>query len=358
MIARTLALLGCLFTSACATTSRSHLSLPTPAVVNDVRVEITGVLRAGAFGGVAGFQGLATNTSSEPLQFCTVTLDLADAAGVKVGQAMATTQHIAPGGSWKFDAYSTATVGSSVERVQVVDVTTNKSLFTGFRRQTVATGAPFNQEAAAKLTPGITTLPEAEAALGSAPTATSRQADGSALATWSHVVVQGTDIHGDRVEILFDSNGRMVRIVNQSKLGNGTRATVPVSTPASRTSASAAVDRDALATRIEHAIQATGEQRAIAGAATDPFSFSIELHRPKADGTFEWMLQETSFVHCVAGNMYTGVALYRVGLVAGEPRIVVRGALRSKSYEVVWESWPDGLSRAGSPAPKSIEFDH
>lgn len=63
-------------------------------------------------------------------------------------------------------------------------------------------------------------------------------------------------------------------------------------------------------------------------------------------------------VHTVAGIFPEAMALYRVGLVAGEPRIVLRGKLNSRIYEVVWESWPDLQRRAGSPAPTLLEFDH
>ncbi len=64
-----------------------------------------------------------------------------------------------------------------------------------------------------------------------------------------------------------------------------------------------------------------------------------------------------AFVHTVAGNLKDGLALYRVGLVAGEPRIVLRGQINSRRYEVLWESWQDGWRRAGSPVSQWIEFD-
>ncbi len=97
-----------------------HLDLPAPAVVHDVRVELTGVLRRGGIGGrIAGFRGVATNTSEETLRFCTITFELLDPAGAKIGNAMATTTHLAPGVVWKFDAYNSVTPVGTLGRVGI-----------------------------------------------------------------------------------------------------------------------------------------------------------------------------------------------------------------------------------------------
>jgi len=123
--------LAAVFVPACATVPL-NLDLPAPAVVHDVRVEVTGVLRHGGIGGgVAGFRGVATNLGEETLSFCTVTLELLDPTGAKIGNAMAATQHLASGVPWKFDAYNAGTIRTTLDRVTIADVRTDKSLFAG-----------------------------------------------------------------------------------------------------------------------------------------------------------------------------------------------------------------------------------
>lgn len=128
--------------------------------------------------------------------------------------------------------------------------------------------------------------------------------------------------------------------------------------PSSHTSVTIPITGDEQADRVERAIALTGEKRLVAGAATEPFNVIIQLAELKSDGKFKAIFQEVAMVHTVAGNITEGIVLYRVGLVAGVPRIVLRGKLNSRIYEVVWESWPDNQRRAGSPAPMLLEFDH
>jgi len=255
------------------------LDLPSPVVVNDVRVELTGVLSHYGRGGVGGFRGAATNTSDEALTYCIITLELLDPSGAKIGDAMATTTHLDAGQTWRFDAHNANTISSPVDQVRVAQVQTNRSLLAGLVKPRGNPGAPSGRS-------------------GGAPTQT------------------------PKVESL------------------------------------AAPAADEQADRVERAILRIGETRPVAGAATEPFRFTIQLAKPKDDGTFAANFQEVAFVHTVAGNLKDGVALYRVGLVAGEPRIVLRGKMNSRRYEVLWESWQDGWRRAGSPASSWIEFDH
>ncbi|MCK6445515.1 MAG: FxLYD domain-containing protein [Planctomycetes bacterium] len=255
------------------------LDLPSPVVINDVRVEVTCVLSHYGRGGLSGFSGTATNTSGEALSYCIVTLELLDPSGAKIGDAMATTTHLAAGQTWRFDAHNANTITSSVERVRVAQVQTDKSLVAGIARQ--------------RATGGAARAPKPEVA-------------------------------------------------------TSVSETQPV------TSSSA----DEQADRVERAILRVGETRPVAGAATEPFPFTVQLAREKSDGTFEASFQEVAFVHTVAGNLKDGLALYRVGLVGGQPRIVMRGKMNSRRYEVLWESWQDGWRRAGSPVSQWIDFDH
>lgn len=264
--------------SSCATVA-PKLALPAPVVVNDVRVEVTGVLKHYGLGGIGGFRGAATNQSSEPLSYCVITLELLDPSGAKIGDAMATTTHLDAGQTWRFDAHNANTISSPVDRVRVADVRTDRSLIAGLKKQRSALGA-----AKVQSSDGATRTPQVKS--------------------------------------------------------------------------SAASPADAQADRVERAILRVGETRPVAGAATEPFKFTIQLAQPKDDGTFSANFQEVAMVHTVVGNLQDGVVLYRVGLVAGEPRIVLRGKLYSRRYEVVWETWPDNQRRAGSPVSTSIEFDH
>jgi len=255
------------------------LDLPSPVVINDVRVEVTGVLSHYGRGGLSGFRGTATNTSGEALSYCIVTLELLDPSGAKIGDAMATTTHLAAGQTWRFDAHNANTIASSVERVRVVQVQTDKSLLAEIARPKGTGGAA----RAAKLE-AATSVSETQPAITSTA--------------------------------------------------------------------------DEQAARVERAIERVGETRPVFGAATEPFSFTIQLAKQKEDGTFAANFQEVAFVHTVAGNLKDCVALYRVGLVAGEPRIVLRGKMNSRRYAVLWEAWPENWRRAGSPVSEWITFDH
>ncbi len=255
------------------------LDLPSPVVVNDVRVELTGVLSRYGRGGVGGFRGVATNTSDEALSYCIITLELLDPSGAKIGDAMATTTHLDAGQTWRFDAHNANAIAAPVDRVRVAQVQTNRSLLAGLVKPRGNPGPPSGRSGVA-------------------------------------------------------------------------------ATQAPTVDAPAAPSADEQADRVERAILRIGEIRPVAGAATEPFTFTIQLARPKDDGTFAANFQEVAFVHTVAGNLNDGVALYRVGLVAGESRIVLRGQLNSRRYEVMWESWQDGWRRAGSPVSQWIDFDH
>lgn len=277
-----LLLAGTLVLAAVATSCSAvapQLDLPSPIVVNDVRVELTGVLTHYGRGAVGGFRGAATNTSDEVLTYCIITLELLDPSGAKIGDAMATTTHLDAGQTWRFDASCANSIASPIEQVRVAQVQTNRSLLAGLVKP--------------RGNPGARSDPSEVA-----PTQT------------------------PKVDALAD----------------------PVA--------------DEQADRVERAIQRVGETRPVFGAATEPFTFTIQLAKQKDDGTFDANFQAVAFVHTVVGNINDGVALYRVGLVAGEPRIVLRGKMNSRRYEVLWESWEDGWRRAGSPASTWIGFDH
>ncbi len=192
----------------------SRIQLPAPAVVHDVQVEVTGVLRTGGIdGGIAGFRGVATNQSREALQFCTITFELLDPFGAKIGNALASTQHLASGVAWKFDAYNAGTIETTIDSVALADVQTDRSLLAG-----ISSGG-FDPAALQRLKPGETTLTEAVEILGAEPMAKNYGADGSTTAMWSRVLVKGTNVDSRQATVLFDHEQRMVRILNETRVG-------------------------------------------------------------------------------------------------------------------------------------------
>lgn len=107
---------------------------------------------------------------------------------------------------------------------------------------------------------------------------------------------------------------------------------------------------------VEDKLAELGEKRQVAGGATAPSVFFFELSKPLEDGSYSWAVQEVPMVHVVAGTLETGIVIYKVGLVADQPVIVCKTSLGSGIYDVVWENWPDGQKRAGSPAPNQLQF--
>lgn len=207
--------MACLTLLGCAAVP-AHLNMPAPSTIHDVRVEITGVLRSGGIGGgIAGLRGVATNVGDETLQFCIVTLELLDPSGAKIGNAMATTQHLSPGVPWKFDAYNAGTIRSAIDRVTLVAVQTDKSLFEG-----IAKGKAYDPSGLARLKPGETTLAQATDLLGAEPTAKNYGNDGSITAVWSAVTVNRSNIQSRQTAILFDTGQRMVRILSETSTGS------------------------------------------------------------------------------------------------------------------------------------------
>ncbi len=106
------------------------------------------------------------------------------------------------------------------------------------------------------------------------------------------------------------------------------------------------------AEQIETAIsQATGDLRPIRGTNTAFFPVTIQLVEY---GYSTPVPREVQMVHTVAGEYRSGFTIYRVGFVGGEPRIVLRGEMGNNNYQVVWESWPEGMRRAGNPPSQLI----
>lgn len=80
---------------------------------------------------------------------------------------------------------------------------------------TACTTPRFDPAAARRLQPGVSTLSDAEKVLGT-PTARSAAANGGSLVQWMDI--QGSPLgrgYGAHIAILFDSDGRMVRLTHE-----------------------------------------------------------------------------------------------------------------------------------------------
>lgn len=116
------------------------------------------------------------------------------------------------------------------------------------------------------------------------------------------------------------------------------------------------LDVNVRADLIEAKLLELGESRLVAGAATPATTHAFELSKQKSNGDWQWGLQQVAIVHVIAGNINSGIALYKVGFVAGQPTIVCKTEMGSKVFDVIWEQWPDGKKRSGSPAPSRLKF--
>ena len=75
-------------------------------------------------------------------------------------------------------------------------------------------GAQFDPNLADRLQPGVSTVQDAAQLLGR-PSAESRLANGEALMQWQYVTGTMVGGRGSHLAVLFDSNGRMIRIVHK-----------------------------------------------------------------------------------------------------------------------------------------------
>ena len=98
----------------------------------------------------------------------------------------------------------------------------------------------------------------------------------------------------------------------------------------------------------EKAIRGTGENRELEGLGTAP-TLHMELSLVRPDGSR--IERRVGFVQCVVGaapgkRKAQQLVLYRVGLIDGQPCMVLSGKANSDVYKVVWEAWADGMRRA------------
>lgn len=95
--------------------------LPAPYERNGVRVSIQGFYKQGI--SVVGLTGTAENVSGKDLSVCSLSFDVVDADGVKVGDAIATTQGLTAGQKWRFQAVFTTPFRTTFKAIRPGKVT-------------------------------------------------------------------------------------------------------------------------------------------------------------------------------------------------------------------------------------------
>lgn len=83
-------------------TAVSEIEYPAPFKSHGLRVEVEGVYRT--YRTVTGLVGKATNTTKRDKGNCILTFEVLDSGGNKVSDAIATTQSLRAGATWKFQA--------------------------------------------------------------------------------------------------------------------------------------------------------------------------------------------------------------------------------------------------------------
>jgi hypothetical protein len=115
--------------------------------------------------------------------------------------------------------------------------------------------------------------------------------------------------------------------------------------------------RRARASLIENFIRRFAmESGPIFGADTDTFPVTWTMVLPQSDGSLEVIYQEIDVAHAEVDTEYGRKLLYRVGMIAGTPHILLRARNISKRFEVLWESWPGNMRREGDPPSKYIRY--
>lgn len=101
---------------ACGCSSRPAFKAPAPYEDSGVRVELDGYYRQGF--DIVGLIGTATNVSGQELSPVLLTFDVVDKEGVKVNEAIASTNSLAVGQKWRFNAVFTSPFSTKINEVR------------------------------------------------------------------------------------------------------------------------------------------------------------------------------------------------------------------------------------------------
>jgi len=89
--------------------------LPAPYTQQGIQVTVDGFYRQGM--SIVGLSGIAENVGSRSWSVCTISFDVMDAEGVKVGDAVAFTNGLAVGQKWRFQAAFTIPFGATFKSI-------------------------------------------------------------------------------------------------------------------------------------------------------------------------------------------------------------------------------------------------
>jgi hypothetical protein len=160
-----------------------------------------GLYRDG-YGTVVGISGIATDVSAGDLTLCQLTFDVLDASHAKVSNAVAATNGLKAGQSWKFQAVFTTPFSVQFTSIAPGTVTAIAA---------VQIGHKFDATRLSQLHDGVSRFSDAVAIFGK-PTTETNYSDGRHLAQWMYQ--EGSSLV--HIAILFNAEVVMIRVTQRS----------------------------------------------------------------------------------------------------------------------------------------------
>lgn len=106
--------------SACVLPS-PKIDLPAPYEQDGLQISVDGFYKIGT--SYVGLTGTAQNVSGKDLTMCSITFDIVDSMGAKVGDAIANTQGLRAGQEWRFQALFTTAFATTFKGIRSGRVT-------------------------------------------------------------------------------------------------------------------------------------------------------------------------------------------------------------------------------------------
>lgn len=100
---------------------RPKIDLPAPYEQDGLRISVDGFYRRGM--SYVGLTGTAENVGSKDYTTCSITFDIVDSMGAKVGDAIAHTQGLRAGQEWRFQALFTTAFATTFKGIRAGRVT-------------------------------------------------------------------------------------------------------------------------------------------------------------------------------------------------------------------------------------------
>lgn len=192
----------------------SQIKMPPPYTQGALHIALDGLWRD-VSGNVSGVSGIATNVSGHDLLLCSVSLNLLDDAGVKVTEALATTNGLQLAQQWRFQATFSNPFSTTFTSI-APGVTT---CLPSPRASRVEMGHSFDLAKADQLIPGVSTETDAKILLDEPISITTNPKNGHQLLIWQYFdsTGVGTNIF-EKLAISFDKDGKMIIIIQRVKI--------------------------------------------------------------------------------------------------------------------------------------------